>query len=264
MTRLSEQEFAKFTCAYRAALMVENGMKLGLGTGSTAAWLIRILAHFKKTRNLTFKAVSTSKSTMRHAQKLGIELSTLDELGKLDLTIDGADEFDSQLNLIKGGGAALLQEKIVATSSHRMIVISDSLKRVRQLGAFPLPVEIVKFGHRTTAYHIFEQLDILGYANVKVALRIADGFPIITDEGHHIYDLHLNTIHNVRALSDALLNIAGIVETGLFIDIADMVVIGTASGDSSLLTRYGVKIGEMPSFDDLNIILNEIQENDRV
>ena len=156
---LSPQDFAKFACAYRAAQMVEPGMKLGLGTGSTAAWLVKALAYRMRSENLQFEAASTSIKTAQLSESLGIKISGLDALGQLDLTIDGADEFDPDLNLIKGAGAALLVEKIVATASDRMVVITDRSKQVEKLGGvFPVPVEVVPYGHKTTARLIEDAL----------------------------------------------------------------------------------------------------------
>ena len=147
---LSPVDAAKFAAAKRAAAIVENGMKVGLGTGSTAAWLVRCLAERMRDENITFTGVPTSSSTASLATELGIPITTLDDAGWLDLTIDGADEYDPELNLIKGGGGALLQEKIVATASDRMVVIADATKKVATLGAFPLPIEVIGFGMNTT------------------------------------------------------------------------------------------------------------------
>jgi ribose 5-phosphate isomerase A len=154
----------------------------------------------------------------------------MDDVKWLDLTIDGADEFDPNLNLIKGGGAALLREKIVATASDRMIVIADAAKEVAQLGAFPLPVEVVPFGWQTTQALIEETLYSLDVLNREVNLRLDRGKPLRTDEGHYILDLHLKRIGNPRQLALVLNQIPGVVENGLFIDICDIVVIGNGDG----------------------------------
>lgn len=147
---LSPIDKAKFVAAKRAVEFVEDGMKLGLGTGSTAAWMVRCLAERIKEEGLRVVGVPTSTRTAELARQLGVPVTSLDDAKWLDLTIDGADEFDPNLSLIKGGGAALLQEKIVATASDQMIVITDAAKEVAQLGAFPLPVEIIPFGWQTT------------------------------------------------------------------------------------------------------------------
>lgn len=221
---------AKFVAARRAVDEVSDGMKLGLGTGSTAAWMVRCLAERIREERLRVVGVPTSRRTAELAASLGVPLQTLDEARWLDLTIDGADEFDGSLNLIKGGGAALLQEKIVATASDRMIVIADAAKEVRQLGAFPLPVEVVPFGWQTTKALIEEalvSLDVLGH---EVTMRMNGERPLVTDEANYILDLHLRRIGNSRQLALVLNQIPGVVENGLFIDICDMVVIGHADG----------------------------------
>ncbi|MFM2366866.1 MAG: hypothetical protein RIR95_1474, partial [Pseudomonadota bacterium] len=147
---LSPIDTAKFVAAKRAVQFIENGMKVGLGTGSTAAWMVRCLAERIRDEGLKVVGVPTSTRTAELARQLGIPITSLDDAKWLDLTIDGADEFDVNLALIKGGGAALLQEKIVATASDQMIVIADAAKEVSQLGNFPLPVEIIPFGWQTT------------------------------------------------------------------------------------------------------------------
>ena len=226
---------AKFIAAKRAVEFVEDGMKLGLGTGSTAAWMVRCLAERMREEGLRVLGVPTSSRTAELAASLGIPISTLDEVKWLDLTIDGADEFDPNLNLIKGGGAALLQEKIVATASDRMIVIADAAKEVAQLGAFPLPVEVIPFGWQTTKALIEETLYSLDVMTRDVALRKAKDQPLRTDEGHYILDLSLMRIGNPRQLALVLNQIPGVVENGLFIDICDVVVIG--HGDGRVTTR---------------------------
>ena len=143
---LSPIDTAKFVAAKRAVEFVEDGMKVGLGTGSTAAWMVRCLGELVREEGLKVVGVPTSTRTAELASKVGVKTVSLDEAKWLDLTIDGADEFDPDLNLIKGGGGALLQEKIVATASDRMVVISDTTKKVEHLGAFPLPVEVIPFG----------------------------------------------------------------------------------------------------------------------
>jgi ribose 5-phosphate isomerase A len=227
---LSPIDHAKYAAARRSVDFVEDGMKLGLGTGSTAAWMVRCLAERIKAEGLRVTGVATSKRTAELARELGVPLATLDEVKWLDLTIDGADEFDANLNLIKGGGAALLQEKIVATASDRMIVIADAAKEVAQLGAFPLPVEVIPFGWQTTKGLIEETLYSLDVLNRDVKLRMNKSRPLKTDEGNYILDLHLRRIGNPRQLALVLNQIPGVVENGLFIDICDVVVIGSAEG----------------------------------
>jgi ribose 5-phosphate isomerase A len=225
---------AKFVAAKRAVEFVEDGMKLGLGTGSTAAWMVRCLAERIREEGLRIVGVPTSRRTAELAASLGIRVSTLDEVKWLDLTIDGADEFDPNLNLIKGGGAALLQEKIVATASDQMIVIADAAKEVTQLGAFPLPVEVIPFGWQTTKALVEETLVSMDVLGRDVTLRMNGDKPLVTDEANHILDLHLNRIGNARQLALVLNQIPGVVENGLFIDICDIVVIGHADGRVSV------------------------------
>lgn len=205
-------------------------MRVGLGTGSTAAWMVRCLGEMVRDEGLRITGVPTSSRTADLARQVGIPVVGLDDAKWLDLTIDGADEFDGQLNLIKGGGGALLQEKIVATASDQMIVITDAAKEVAQLGAFPLPVEVVPFGWQTTRALIEEMLvsmDVLGRATT---LRLNGSQPFVTDEGNYIVDLHLNRIGNARQLGLVLNQIPGVVENGLFVDICDIVIIGHGDG----------------------------------
>ena len=178
---LSPIDTAKFVAAKRAVEFVEDGMKVGLGTGSTAAWMVRCLGELVREEGLKIVGVPTSKRTAELAQKVGVKTTTLDDVKWLDLTIDGADEFDPDLNLIKGAGGALLWEKIVATSSDRMIVISDATKQVDRLGAFPLPVEVIPFGWQTTKALIEETLSGLDVLGEKVTQRLKGDAPYLTD-----------------------------------------------------------------------------------
>lgn len=227
---LSPIDKAKFVAAKRAADFVEDGMRVGLGTGSTAAWLVRCLGDMVRDEGVKFRAVPTSTRTAELARDVGLHVVSLDEARWLDLTIDGADEFDADLNLIKGGGGALLQEKIVATASDQMIVIADVGKEVETLGTFPLPVEVIPFGWLTTQALIEETLvsmDVLGRSST---LRMNGDVPFMTDEGNHILDLHLGRIGNPRQMAMVLNQMPGVVENGLFIDICDMVILGYGDG----------------------------------
>lgn len=227
---LSPIDKAKFAAARRAAQFVEGGMRVGLGTGSTAAWLVRTLGERVREEGLAFRGVPTSARTAQLAREVGIDVVSLDEARWLDLTIDGADEVDGSLNLIKGGGGALLQEKIVATASDRVVVIADAAKRVETLGAFPLPVEVVPFGWQTTKALVEEALIGLDVLGRTTTLRMNGDMPYVTDEGHHILDLHLNRIGAPRQLSLVLNQIPGVVENGLFLDICDVLVTGMGDG----------------------------------
>lgn len=227
---LSTIDKAKFVAAKRAVGFVENGMKVGLGTGSTAAWMVRCLGERIREEGLRVTGVPTSSRTAELARQVGIPIMSLDEAKWLDVTIDGADEFDQELNLIKGGGAALLQEKIVATASDQMIVIADAAKEVAQLGAFPLPVEVIPFGWQTTMALLEETLASLDVMGRECTLRMNRDRPLVTDEANYIVDLHLKRIGNPRQLAMVLNQIPGVVENGLFIDICDIVIIGHGDG----------------------------------
>ena len=215
----------KRAAAERALSFVQPGMKLGLGTGTTAEIFVELLAE-KIPSGLNIIGAATSKRTEQKALALGIPLRDLDELAPLDLDIDGADEADRDLNLIKGGGGALLREKIVAASARRMIVIADSSKLVDRLGLFPLPVEVLSFGHATTAQRIRNAAAALGYESF--APRLRDGF--VTDSGNFIYDCGFAAIRDVRLLAFTLNAIPGVVDHGLFLNLASTLIIAGADG----------------------------------
>lgn len=228
---LTSSDRAKYAASKAALDFIKPGMKVGLGTGSTAAWFVQLLAGKVNNEGLDIIGVPTSTRTRDLAASLGIKLTTLEDVGWLDVTVDGADEFDANLNLIKGGGGALLQEKIVASASNQMVVISDSSKQVATLGVFPLPIEVVKFGWRSTESTVEEVLEGFDVANRRISLREENGAPYVTDEGHYILDLHLNRIGDPRGLAEALNRIPGVVETGLFVLMADTVLVGYDNGD---------------------------------
>jgi ribose 5-phosphate isomerase A len=206
--------------AARAAIQfVENGSIVGLGSGSTAEYAVRFLAE-RVRDGLKIVGIPTSQKTKHLAEQLGIPLTTLDEQPQIDIDIDGADEIDQQLNLIKGGGGAFLREKIVASVSRRFIVIADSAKQVKRLGKFPLPVEVVPFAQSL----IKTRIEALG---ARVSLRsYAYGNPYVTDEGHHILDCTFGEIADARDLAEKLGNMPGVVEHGLFIGMAEMSLVG--------------------------------------
>ncbi|MGL4415603.1 MAG: ribose-5-phosphate isomerase RpiA [Roseinatronobacter sp.] len=232
--QLTPIDRAKYTAAHCAADFVQDGMRVGLGTGSTAAWMVRRLGTRIKQEGLRIIAVPTSTRTAQLAREVGINVVSLDEARWLDLTIDGADEFDAELTLIKGGGGALLQEKIVATASDQMIVITDAAKEVKTLGAFPLPVEVIPFGWRATKALVEEVLASMDVMGQQSALRVNGDKPFVTDEGNYILDLDLGRIGNARQLALVLNQVPGVVENGLFVDIADQVVIGHSDGTCEL------------------------------
>ena len=227
---LSPIDKAKFVAAKRAVDFVQPGMKVGLGTGSTAAWMVRCLGERAREEGLKIVGVPTSTRTAELARQVGIRVVSLDEAKWLDLTIDGADEFDANLALIKGGGAALLQEKVVATASDQMIVIADAAKEVTALGTFPLPVEIIPFGWQTTKALIEEVLVSMDVMGRDVTVRMNGAAALVTDEANYLVDLHLKRIANPRQLALVLNQIPGVVENGLFIDICDIVIIGHPDG----------------------------------
>ncbi|MDP3739189.1 MAG: ribose-5-phosphate isomerase RpiA [Hyphomonadaceae bacterium] len=223
-------ETAKRNAAEAALTLVEPGMVLGLGTGSTAAIFVRLLAE-KVKAGLDIVGTPTSEATDRLAKELGIRIVDPNELTRIDLTIDGADEFDPQLRLIKGGGAALLREKIIADASTRMAVITDPSKEVAQLGRFPLPIEINPFAAELTRRQIDITAEMLGMTQATSSWRMATGESRLrTDGGHMILDLNCVAIPDANELAAALDVIPGVVEHGLFIGYADIVIIGEETG----------------------------------
>jgi ribose 5-phosphate isomerase A len=215
--------------AAKAALdYVKPQMKIGLGTGSTARHFVDLLGEKVKS-GLEILAVPTSEETRKQAQGLNIPLTNLENHPFLDLTVDGADEFDKDFQLIKGGGGALLIEKIVASSSRHMIVIADESKRVETLGRFPLPIEIVPFGVKATAWKIERALRVCKLEG-KLALRVRDGKPFRTDGGNVIIDASLGKIPEPERLSNLLNIIPGVVDHGLFIGICGIILMGSNEG----------------------------------
>ena len=228
----------KIAAAERAIEFVESGMRLGLGTGSTAARFVDLLGK-KVAAGLDVVCVATSQATQAQAEALGIRMATLDEIPFLDLTVDGADEVDGELRLIKGGGGALLREKIVATASGRMVVIADASKKVATLGAFPLPLEVVPFGLSATRNMITAlAADVGCEGDIKVRV-LAGGKPYLTDGGNLILDCHFGRIDEPEELDEALKLIPGVVENGLFIGIADLAVIAGGDGVTLIGSEEG-------------------------
>ena len=229
----------KRAAAAAALDYVRPGMRLGLGTGSTAAHFVELLGA-RAREGFEATCVPTSEATRRQAEGLGLRLSTLDALPELDLTVDGADEFDDALRLIKGGGGALLREKIVASASKRMVVITDASKRVKTLGRFPLPVEIDRFGAQATQRQIEKAARDLGLSGAVTLRRGKDGAPFVSDGGHYILDCAFGAISDPEALAARLGAIAGVVEHGLFLGVATTVIVASESG----VTVLGDKAGE--------------------
>jgi ribose 5-phosphate isomerase A len=218
-------ELQKKAAAEEAANHISAGMKVGLGTGSTANYFIDALA----AKKLDVTCVPTSQASKERAEKLGLKLSTIEDTPYIDVTVDGADEFDADFRLIKGGGGAMHREKLVASSSRFMVVIADQSKQVKTLGKFPLPVEVSRFGVNATAWkmeRLFEHLKLPR----KMMLRGKDGKPFITESGNLIIDCALEAIPDPMQLDSMLNNIPGIIETGLFIGICGVVYMGTDNG----------------------------------
>jgi ribose 5-phosphate isomerase A len=219
----------KRQAAYRALDFVQGGMRLGLGTGSTAKHFVELLGE-RVRDGLDVIGVPTSEATRADAIRCGIRLTTLDEIDRLDLTVDGADEIDPDLNLIKGGGGALLREKIVAAASDRVIVIADDSKWVQTLGRFPLPIEVIPFGLGATQRAIgkaFAECAVSGQMKVR---KGRNGHVFVTDGGHWIVDAHLGRITDPPRLAQALALIPGVVEHGLFIGLASVAMLAGLQG----------------------------------
>ncbi len=225
--------------ARHALALVEDGMKLGLGTGSTSALFVRLLADYVNSRELEIVAVATSQRTQQLAEQCRIAISELDEIGLLDLTIDGADEIDGHLNLIKGGGGALLRERIVAHASTRMVAIADDSKLVKCLGKYDLPVEIVRFGAATTLDRIGEYLADSGYGQVEGVVRMNGDRPFLSDEGNLITDWPLLCIDQPAQTHCGLKGLTGVVETGLFTHICVSAILGHDDDTTTVLAAPG-------------------------
>lgn len=214
-------EEEKKLAAHHAVSFIKSGMIVGLGTGSTAEYMIRRLAEEVKA-GMTVAGVPSSARTEKLARSLGIQLTTLDKAGQLDINIDGADEFDSQLRLIKGGGGALLREKIIAYNSRHNIIIADSSKQVEKLGRFKLPVETIPFATPS----IIHELEKMG---LKPIIRTVNEVEFRTDENNCIVDIDIWETEDPDRLNTRLLGIPGVVETGLFLDLANLIIMAKGS-----------------------------------
>ena len=236
---MTPQDSAKRAAAALALdRFVGPGMRLGLGSGSTSHWMVRLLGE-RVRAGLDVVGVATSTGTADLAREEGIRVVELDEVDGLDVTLDGADEIDPALRMIKGGGACLLWEKIVATASARMVAMVDASKTVPTLGAFPLPIEVVRFGWRSTAKRVAEVLAAADVDSRGMSQRRVAGDPLLTDSGHYILDLELGRIGDPEALERDLRRLPGVVETGLFLGIADAMVIGRKDGTATLVEAPG-------------------------
>jgi len=224
-----DSEAQKRAASVRALEFVRSGMRLGLGTGSTARHFVELLGE-RVRAGLDVIAVPTSEATREQAERLGIPLTTLEQTPELDLTIDGADEIAPDLSLIKGGGGALLREKIVACASVRMIVIADQSKWVPALGRYPLPIEVVPFGLEVTRRRVEATMAACGCSGAALLRRDRHGHAFVTDSGHWIIDAGCARIADPRALAERLDGIAGVVEHGLFVSLAQAAVIAGEDG----------------------------------
>jgi ribose 5-phosphate isomerase A len=215
-----KREAGEAACAY-----VLDGMNVGLGTGSTVKYTILELGRRVRDEGLNILGVPTSLATQELATSVGIPLVELDELRHLDVTIDGTDEFDPSFQLIKGGGAALLREKIVAQASKKMVVVADQRKQVACLGAFPLPIEVTPFSHATTLRAIQAVL------SCEATVRVSNGQPLKTDNGNYIIDAHTGPhLSDPKQTERLLLNLAGVVQVGLFNDMCSVVILASSEG----------------------------------
>ncbi len=222
-------EDRKRAAAAQALTLVQPGMRLGLGTGSTARHFVELLGE-RVRDGLRVTAVATSMATLTLASKAGIPLSDLDETPELDLTVDGADEVGPDLTLIKGGGGALLWEKIVAAASKRMVVIADESKWVPVLGRFPLPIDVVPFGGAATRRAVEKAVAECGCPGPVTQRRTAEGHAFVTDGGHHVLDAALGRIPDPRSLAARLAEIPGVAEHGLFIGLASAAILAGPDG----------------------------------
>ena len=218
----------KIIAAKEALTYVKDGMKIGLGTGSTVDEFLILLSE-EIQNGLNIYGVVTSEKTKNLSNKLSIPLTTLENVKKLDLTIDGADEIDADLSLIKGGGGALLREKIIAFNSSEVLIIADEGKLVDKLGIFKLPIEVSPYEHEVTSFKIMDKLNEVGY-NGSISLRKDDQNIFITDGGNYIYDLSIGLINEPDNLEQLLNLIPGVFENGLFINLTKKVIIGSENG----------------------------------
>lgn len=224
-------DLAKINAAAAALDYVKDGMIVGLGTGSTSAHFVRLLGE-RVRQGLRVKGVPTSEATKALAEEVGVPLLSISQVTNIDIDVDGADEVDPRFRLIKGGGGALLREKIVAAASTNMIVIADDTKAVETLGAFPLPVEVTRFGFALTAKRVYDALKKTGCEGSEVVLRTSGkgNDPVVTDGGNYILDAHAKRIPSPDSLGAALKQIPGVVEHGLFLGLAKTVILGKAKG----------------------------------
>jgi ribose 5-phosphate isomerase A len=235
MMPVEERDRAKYAAGVKAIEQYfRDGMVVGLGSGTTSHWMVRALAPLVRD-GLKVVGVPTSTATRDLAAGLGIPLADLNDHLELDVTLDGPDEVDRAGRMIKGGGACLLWEKIVAAATRQYVVIADDRKLVPQLGRFPLPVEVVPFGWRSTERLVRELFTAYGHRDVPIVLRGGEARPVVTDSGHFLLDCALGSIPEADELATRLNVIPGVVENGLFVDVADAIVFGHADGTADVV-----------------------------
>lgn len=236
MVPLTPQDKAKLAAGTKAIdHCLKPGMRVGLGSGTTSHWFVRALAQ-RVAQGFEITGVPTSNATLELARELGVPLTDLGAMDRLDVTIDGADEIDHQGSMIKGGGACLLWEKIVAAASRKMVAVVDDKKVFERLGRFPLPVEVVPFGWQSTERLLRELFADAGYDhNLKITTRMKGGERLLTDSGNLILDCHLESIHDTHALAPRFNAIPGVVDNGLFVGIASEMIVGHADGSSDIV-----------------------------
>ena len=236
MQPTSDQDRAKLAAGHKAIdAYLKDGMRIGLGSGTTSHWFVRALGARIKSDNLDIAGVPTSTATRDIAIKVGVPLLDLNDVERLDITIDGADEIDRAGRMIKGGGACLLWEKMVARASNRMAAVVDDGKVVDTLGKFPLPIEVIRFGWKSTRRELAKLLAEFGHGDAPIELRGGDASPVVTDSGHYILDCHLGSIREPDRLAPRFNEIPGVVEHGLFVGIAHEIVIGHADGSGEVI-----------------------------
>ena len=236
MQPTNDQDRAKLAAGHKAIdAYLRDGMRIGLGSGTTSHWFVRALGARIKAEGLDIAGVPTSTATRDIAREVGVPLLDLNDVERLDITIDGADEIDRAGRMIKGGGACLLWEKMVARASERMAAVVDDGKVVDTLGKFPLPVEVVRFGWKSTQRELRALLSQFGHGEARIALRGGEASPVVTDSGHYLLDCHLGRIVEPDRLAPHFNQIPGVVEHGLFVGIAHEIVVGHADGSGEVI-----------------------------
>ena len=230
------QDRAKLAAGHKAIeAYLKDGMRIGLGSGTTSHWFVRALGARIKAEGLDIAGVPTSAATRAIALEVGVPLLDLNDVDRLDIAIDGADEIDRAGRMIKGGGACLLWEKMVSRASNRMAAVVDDGKVVDTLGRFPLPIEVIRYGWKSTRRELARLLAGFGLGDAPIELRGGEASPVVTDSGHYILDCHLGRIDDPDRIAPCFNEIPGVVENGLFVGIAREMVVGHADGSSEVI-----------------------------